>query len=73
MMQLTKIPWEKGCKFLGGGFFRERRGSFLLYLTSVPVPMLGLGFVVTPEINGLRSIGHFILFLVFFYLGFIRK
>jgi hypothetical protein len=46
---------------------------FYLYLAGVPVPVLGLSFVITPEINGLRSIGHFILFLVFFYLGFIRK
>jgi hypothetical protein len=70
---LMKIPWKDVCKFLAGGFFVSAGVLFYLYLAGVPVPVLGLGFVVTPEINGLRSIAHFTLFSVFFYFGFIRK
>ena len=29
--------------------------------------------MVAPEINGLRSIGRFVFFLICFYLGFVRK
>jgi hypothetical protein len=42
-------------------------------LARVSVPLLGTGFIETPEISGVRSIVHAILFLTFFYLGFIRK
>jgi hypothetical protein len=34
---------------------------------------LGTRFTQTPEVSGARSIGHAVLFLIFFYLGFIRK
>jgi hypothetical protein len=37
------------------------------------VPILGTGFTATPEVSGARSIVHVVLFLTFFYLGFIRK
>jgi hypothetical protein len=46
---------------------------FYLYLTGTPVPLLGTDVVITPEVNGLRSIAHFTFFLICFYLGFIRK
>jgi hypothetical protein len=29
--------------------------------------------VISPEVNGLRSIAHFAFFLITFCLGFIRK
>ena len=44
-----------------------------LYLADVSVPLLGTGFVETPNISGGRSIVHFILFLVCLYFGFVRK
>jgi hypothetical protein len=34
---------------------------------------LGTGYVRTPELSGVRSILHFIFFLLTFYYGFIRK
>jgi hypothetical protein len=46
---------------------------FYLYLARVPVPLLGTSFTETPEVSGVRSIVHAVLFLTFFYLGFIRK
>jgi len=46
---------------------------FYFYLTNTPVPLLGTDVVISPEVNGLRSIAHFAFFLICFYLGFIRK
>ena len=66
-----KISWKEVCKFLAGAFFVSAGVLFYLYITDVSVPVLG--FTVTPEINGMRSIVHFVLFLTCFYLGFIRK
>jgi hypothetical protein len=68
-----RIPWQDVCKFLAGAFFVNAGILFYLYLARVAVPLLGTGFIETPEISGLRSIVHAVLFLIFFYLGFIRK
>ena len=46
---------------------------FYLYLTNTPLPLLGMDVVISPAVNGLRSIAHFGFFLICFYLGFIRK
>ena len=51
----------------------ERRILFYLYLAGVSVPLLGTSFIETPEISGVRSIVQAVLFVTFFYLGFIRK
>ena len=59
--------------FLAGAFFVSAGIQFYLYLANVSVPLLGTNLVLTPEINGLRSIPHFILFLICFYFGFIKK
>jgi hypothetical protein len=68
-----KIPWKEVCKFLAGAFFVSSGVLFYLYLAGVSVPVLGTGFTETPEVSGVRSIVHFVLFLTFFYLGFVRK
>jgi hypothetical protein len=68
-----RIPWQEVCKFLAGAFFVNAGILFYLYLARVSVPLLGTGFIETPDISGVRSIVHAILFLTFFYLGFIRK
>jgi uncharacterized protein (DUF486 family) len=60
-------------KFLAGAFFVSSGILFYLYLVDVPVPILGTGFVETPKISGARAIVHFILFLLCFYFGFVRK
>ena len=60
-------------KFLAGAFFVSSGVLFYLYLADVSVPLLGTGFVETPQISGGRSIVHFILFLLCFYFGFVRK
>jgi hypothetical protein len=68
-----RIPWQDVCKFLAGAFLVNVGILFYLYLARVSVPLLGTTFIETPEISGMRSIVHVVLFLTFFYLGFIRK
>ena len=60
-------------KFLAGAFFVSSGILFYLYLADVSVPLLGTSFVETPQLSGGRSIVHFILFLLCFYFGFVRK
>ena len=60
-------------KFLAGAFFVSAGIQFYLYLADVSVPLLGTRFVFTPEISGLRSIPHFIFFLLCLYFGFFSK
>jgi len=50
---------------------RRKDTLFYLYVTGVSVPVFG--FMAPPEVNGVRSLVHFIHFLTCFYLGFIRK
>jgi hypothetical protein len=68
-----KIPWQDVCKFLAGAFFVNAGILLYLYLAGVSVPLLGTSFIETPEISGVRSIVQAVLFVTFFYLGFIRK
>jgi hypothetical protein len=60
-------------KFLAGAFFVSAGIQFYLYLAKVSVPLLGTNLVFTPEISGVRSIVHFILFGLCVYFGFIQK
>jgi hypothetical protein len=69
----SRIPWQDVCKFLAGAFFVNAGILFYLYLYRVSVPIFSTGFIETPGISGVRSIIHAVLFLTFFYLGFIRK
>ena len=61
---MCKFP---ACAFVNAGVL------FYLYLTRVSVPILGTGLTQTPEISGVRSIVHVVLYLTVLYLGFIRK
>jgi hypothetical protein len=72
-MKTRNIPWQDICKFLAGAFFVSAGVLFYLCHYRVSVPVLSTGFIETPEISGARSIVHGILFLLFFYPGFIRK
>jgi hypothetical protein len=60
-------------KFLAGAFFVSAGILFYLYLANVSVPLLGSNLVLTPQVSGLRSIPHFIFFLLCFYFGFIKR
>jgi hypothetical protein len=60
-------------KFLAGAFFVSAGIQLYLYLAKVSVPLLGTNLVFTPEISGVRSMVHFILFGLCLYFGFIKK
>jgi hypothetical protein len=67
------INWKEVCKFLSGAFFVSAGVLFYLYLAGSPVPVLGAHLAITPTVNGIRAVVHAVLFVVFFYLGYIRK
>jgi hypothetical protein len=46
---------------------------FYLYLGGSPVPVVGAHLAVTPTVNGVRAAVHAVLFVVFFYFGYIGK
>jgi small-conductance mechanosensitive channel len=71
-LYLAWRSWEFR-KFLAGAFFVSAGTQFYLYLAKVSVPLLGTNVVLTPEISGLRSIIHFILFVLCLYFGFIKE
>ena len=60
-------------KFLAGAFFVSAGMQFYFYLANVSIPLVGTNIVQTPEISGVRSIIHFILFGVCLYFGFIKS
>jgi len=60
-------------KFLAGASFVSGGIQFYLYLVNVSVPLLGTNLVLVPDINGLRSIPHFIFFVLCLYFGFFAK
>jgi hypothetical protein len=60
-------------KFLAGAFFVSAGMQFYFYLAKVSIPLIGTGQVQTPELSAVRSILHYIFFLVTLYFGFIRK
>jgi len=60
-------------KFLAGAFFVSAGIQVYLYFAKVSVPLLGTNLVLTPEISGVRSVVHFILFGLCLYFGFIKE
>src|SRR5262245_56521321 len=60
-------------KFLAGAFFVSGGIQLYLYFANVSVPLLGTDFVFTAEISGVRSIPHFIFFLICLYFGFFSR
>ena len=69
------INWKEACKFLSGAFFVSAGVNAYFYVTQthLAVPFFGFNVFVSPELLGLGSITHFVLFLICFYIGFIRK
>jgi hypothetical protein len=66
-------PLSRMCKFLAGALFVNAGILLYLHLSRVSVPILGMRLTETPEVSGVRSLVHAVLFLTFFYLGFIRR
>jgi len=69
----SRLPWQDVCKFIAGARFETAGILLYLWLYRIPIPVFHAGFVQTPAIAGFRAIVHTILFVTFFYLGFIRR
>jgi hypothetical protein len=65
------INWKDIFKFLSGAFFVTAGASWYLSWYHIGVPLFG--FTMTPEFLAFRGFIHFALFLISFYLGFVRK
>jgi hypothetical protein len=63
--------WKDIFKFLSGAFFVTAGASWYLSWYRIGVPLFG--FTMTPEFLAFRGFIHFALFLVSFYLGFVKK
>ena len=70
---LRRIPWQDIFKFLAGAFFVSAGVLTYLCFARVSVPLLGTHFVAAPSLSGARAAVHSVLFVLCFYLGFIRK
>jgi hypothetical protein len=68
-----KVSWKESCKFLSGAFFVSSGVLGYLYFAGVSVPLLGTGFIETPELSGQRAIVHAAFFFATFYIGYLRK
>lgn len=66
-----KISWKEIFKFLSGAAFVGAAVNFYLSVNNISVPFLG--FTITPQLLALRGLGASILFLLFFYFGFLKK
>jgi hypothetical protein len=66
-----KINWREVFKFLSGATFVGTLANLYLALNNISVPVLG--YTMTPELLGWRSVVSFVLFLFFFYYGYVRK
>lgn len=67
----SRINWKEVFKFLSGALFMGSIANGYLYANQISVPFLG--FYIPSELLGLRALVQFVLFLVFFYYGFLKK
>jgi hypothetical protein len=68
---MGKIKWREVSKFLSGAAFAGSLANCYLWLSGVSVPFLG--YAITPRLLGLRAAVQFLLFVVFLYVGWLRK
>jgi hypothetical protein len=66
-----KIAWREVFKFLAGAALAGSLANFYLWLAGVAVPFFG--YTITPQLLGVRAVLQFILFVVFFYFGWLQR
>jgi len=67
----VKINWKEVFKFLSGAAFAGSLANFYLYSSHITLTIFG--FTIKPGLIGLRALLQFILFIVFFYFGYLYK
>ena len=60
-------------KFLTGAFFVSAGIQIYLAYAKVSIPVLGTDILQTPEVGYTRGALHFVLCLICFYFGFVKK
>ena len=68
---MNKINWKEVCKFLSGAFFVFACASWYFAYNKIVVAFMGM--TVPHEFSAIHVFGHFVLFILVFYFGFIRK
>ena len=68
---MNKINWKEICKFLSGAFFVTAGASWYFAYLKIDVPLMGT--TMSHQFLFIRGFIHFALFLITFYLGFIKK
>jgi hypothetical protein len=63
--------WKEACKFLSGVFFVSAGANWYFAANHMRVPFMGGS--VSPQFLLVRGFIHFGLFLLTFYLGFVKK
>jgi hypothetical protein len=67
-----RINWREVFKFGSGATFVNTIGNGYLFLYEVSVPFPLFGFTISPLLFGVRAIISFVLFVVFFYFGYLK-
>ncbi len=79
MLSKMKLYWKEIFKFLSGVALAGSLADLQLYLNHISIPFVAnisipyFGSIFTWQEFGLRGLADFILFIVFFYYGFIKK
>jgi len=69
-----KVNLKEVCKFLSGAFLVTAGASWYFSLFHVAVPFPFFGYTtMSSEFLGIRGYFHFVLFLITFYFGFVKK
>ncbi|OGK19152.1 hypothetical protein A3G67_02670 [Candidatus Roizmanbacteria bacterium RIFCSPLOWO2_12_FULL_40_12] len=66
-----RINWKEFFKFLSGAAFVGSITNAYLYFNNISLPFLG--FTIAPGLLGMRAVVLSVLFLVFFYFGYLKK
>lgn len=68
---MIKINWKEVSKFLSGAFFVTAGASWYFSYLEIDVPVMGT--TMSHQFLMIRGFIHFVLFLLTFYFGFLRK
>lgn len=66
-----QLRWKEVCKFLSGAFFVTMGASWYFSWYRIAVPLFNT--TLTPDFLFIRGFIHLGLFLITFYVGFIRR
>ena len=66
-----RINWRDVFKFFSGAAFVGTIANAMLYQQNISMSFWG--FTISPQLFGLRAVISLLLFVVFFYFGYLNK